>query len=88
MPASLVIVLLSRSSSGSFQGVYLAVLMDLFTRVIRGWHVSQFIDQELMIAALNRALGSGGAVCCHQLFACGEESEDQYSIGGRVTRKR
>jgi putative transposase len=36
--------------------VYLAVLMDVFTRAIRGWHLSRHIDQDLTLTALNRAL--------------------------------
>lgn len=36
--------------------VYLAVLMDVFTRAIRGWHLSRSLDQELTITALRRAL--------------------------------
>lgn len=31
--------------------VYLAVLMDVFTRVIRGWHLGTGLDQELTLAA-------------------------------------
>lgn len=37
--------------------VYLAVLMDVFTRAIRGWHLSRWLDQELSLTALRRALG-------------------------------
>jgi len=36
--------------------VYLAVIMDVFTRRIRGWHLSRSIDQGLTLAALERAL--------------------------------
>ena len=36
--------------------VYLAVLMDVFTRRIRGWHLSRGLDQELTLVALRRAL--------------------------------
>jgi putative transposase len=36
--------------------VYLAVLMDLFTRSIRGWHLSRDLDQGLTLAALDWAL--------------------------------
>lgn len=36
--------------------VYLAVLMDVFTRCIRGWQLSHSIDQGLTLAALERAL--------------------------------
>lgn len=36
--------------------VYLAVLMDVFTRSIRGWHLGRNLDQTLTLAALERAL--------------------------------
>ncbi len=36
--------------------VYLAVIMDVFTRVVRGWHLSRSLDRELSLTALRRAL--------------------------------
>lgn len=36
--------------------VYLAVIMDVFTRSIRGWHLGRSLDQELTLTALRRAL--------------------------------
>lgn len=36
--------------------VYLAVLMDVFTRSIRGWHLGHGLDQDLTLTALDRAL--------------------------------
>ena len=36
--------------------VYLAVLMDVFTRSIRGWHLGRGLDHGLTLAALERAL--------------------------------
>jgi putative transposase len=36
--------------------VYLAVLMDVFTRALRGWHLGRNLDQGLTLAALERAL--------------------------------
>src|SRR5207302_897113 len=36
--------------------VYLAILMDVFTRSIRGWHLGRDLDQGLTLAALERAL--------------------------------
>ncbi|MBL1177038.1 MAG: DDE-type integrase/transposase/recombinase [Pantanalinema sp. GBBB05] len=34
--------------------VYLAVLMDVFTRSIRGWHLARSMDVSLTIIALNQ----------------------------------
>ncbi len=39
--------------------VYLAVIMDLHTRSIRGWHLSRSLEQALTLRALQRALQSG-----------------------------
>ena len=36
--------------------VYLAVLMDVFTRCLRDWHLGRNLDQGLTLAALERAL--------------------------------
>lgn len=39
--------------------VYLAVVMDVFTRSIRGWHLGRTLHQELTLTALQRALATG-----------------------------
>jgi transposase InsO family protein len=36
--------------------VYLAVIMDVYTRSIRGWYLSRTLDQDLTLTALKRAL--------------------------------
>ena len=36
--------------------VYLALIMDVFTRSIRGWHVGRVLDYTLTLTALRRAL--------------------------------
>jgi putative transposase len=36
--------------------VYLAIVMDVFTRSIRGWQLGRSLDQGLTLAALERAL--------------------------------
>jgi putative transposase len=38
------------------EDVYLAVIMDVFTRMIRGWYLSRSLDHTLTCAALYRAL--------------------------------
>lgn len=38
--------------------VYLAVIMDVFTRGIRGWQLSRWLDQSLTLTALQRALST------------------------------
>lgn len=39
--------------------IYLAVLMDVCTRLVRGWHLSRSLDHGLALAALERALLEG-----------------------------
>lgn len=39
--------------------VYLAVIMDVFTRCIRGWRLGRSLEQDLTIAALRQALEHG-----------------------------
>jgi putative transposase len=39
--------------------VYLAVLMDVYTRCIRGWELSRHLDQALTLSALERAVATG-----------------------------
>ncbi|NEQ26875.1 MAG: DDE-type integrase/transposase/recombinase [Microcoleus sp. SIO2G3] len=39
--------------------VYLAVLMDVFTRSIRGWQLGRSLETDLTLVALKRALASG-----------------------------
>ncbi len=39
--------------------VYLSVLMDVFTRCIRGWHLGRSLDQELTLVALRMAFERG-----------------------------
>jgi putative transposase len=45
--------------------IYLAVLMDVFTRSIRGWHLGRDLDQSLTLAALERALVVGTPTIHH-----------------------
>jgi transposase InsO family protein len=39
--------------------VYLAVLMDVFSRTIRGWNLSRVLDTKLTLMALHSALSAG-----------------------------
>jgi putative transposase len=38
---------------------YLSVIMDVFTRCIRGWHLGRSLEQELTLTSLERALEGG-----------------------------
>jgi putative transposase len=39
--------------------IYLAILMDVFSRSIRGWNLGRSLEQELTLAALGRAMERG-----------------------------
>jgi transposase InsO family protein len=45
--------------------VYLAVILDIFTRKVLGWCLSRQLDQELTLAALRMALLAGRAPTIH-----------------------
>lgn len=45
--------------------VYLAVIMDVFTRAVRGWHLSRSLDRHLTLKALRRAFASGRCPLIH-----------------------
>jgi len=45
--------------------VYLAVIMDVFTRGIRGWHLGRGLDHTLTLTALHRALAKRPAPRVH-----------------------
>jgi len=45
--------------------VYLAVIMDVFTRGIRGWHLGRSLDHTLTLTALHRALAKHPAPEIH-----------------------
>ena len=41
------------------QTLYLALLIDIFTRAIRGWHLSRSMSEDLIQIALAKALATG-----------------------------
>jgi putative transposase len=42
-----------------YEFVYLAIVMDVFTRIIRGWHLGRELDHRLTLTALHKALEKG-----------------------------
>jgi putative transposase len=56
--------------------LYLAIVLDLYSRSILGWKLASSMDASLVTAALRRALDSG-LVCAHALFHSDRGS--QYS---------
>jgi putative transposase len=66
--------------------VYLAVIMDGFTRCVRGWHLSRWLDRELTLTALRRALADHVPDIHHSdqgvQYACGDYTDllTQYKV--------
>ena len=50
---------------GMGEVVYLAAVLDVFTRVVRGWDLSRSIDHQLTLCALNQALRKGTPAIHH-----------------------
>ena len=65
--------------------LYLALIMDLFSRKIVGWELSRNVDTELALAALNKAVKSRGNVkeCIHH-----SDHGSQYLAGAYMARLR
>jgi putative transposase len=59
--------------------LYLAVLMDIFTRAIRGWHLSHNLTEELVRIALERALATHPAPRIHH-----SDEGVQYAARGYI----
>jgi transposase InsO family protein len=64
------------------EDVYLAVVMDVFTRCIRGWHLSRSLDETLTTMALERALEKNVPELHHS------DQGVQYAATGYVKRLR
>jgi len=59
--------------------LYLAVLMDVFARAIRGWHLGRDLTEELVRTALERALATHPAPRIHH-----SDQGVQYAARGYV----
>lgn len=72
--------------------LYLAVLLDLFSRKVIGWALSEHIDAELTVAALRMALGERGPAegCIHHSdrgvqYACHAYVEELKAAGMMIS---
>lgn len=69
--------------------VYLAVLMDVFTRCVRGWYLSRSLDRELTLTALKRALVDHVPVIHHSdqgvQYACGDYTDLLHEHGVQIS---
>lgn len=60
------------------QFVYLALIMDVFTRSVRGWHLSRALGQDLTLAALQKALDRHPAPEIHHSDQGGQYAAKAY----------
>lgn len=69
--------------------VYLAVLMDVFTRLIRGWHLGRNLDGVLTLTALERALAQRRPEIHHSdqgvQYAAADYVDRLHQVGARVS---
>lgn len=69
--------------------VYLAVIMDVYTRAIRGWQLSRSLDRELTLSALRRALQQYVPLIHHSdqgvQYACWDYIELLLNHGVRIS---
>jgi putative transposase len=75
--------------------VYLAVVLDLFSRKVIGWALSEQIDAQLTLAALRMALEERGPVkdCIHHSdrgvqYACHAYVRELQAAGMRISMSR
>ena len=69
--------------------IYLAVIMDVFTRSIRGWHLGRSLEQELTLTALSRAFERGRPEIHHSdqgvQYAATAYVEMLTSVGSQIS---
>jgi putative transposase len=58
--------------------IYLAVVLDIFTRSLRGWHLGRYLDSDLALSALRMALAKGQPAIHHS------DQGVQYAATGYV----
>lgn len=59
--------------------VYLAVILDAFSRAVRGWHLSYSLDKQLTSTALKMALATYPAPMIHHSDQGGQYATPKYT---------
>jgi transposase InsO family protein len=69
--------------------LYLAVILDAFTRSVRGWALSRSLEQQLTLDALERALAKGIPFIFHSdqgsQYAAWQHTERLLSLGVHIS---
>lgn len=71
------------------QFIYLAVVLDAYTRAVRGWQVSKRINRQLTISALRQALLQGTPTIFHSdqgsQYACYDHTSKLVAVGAAIS---
>ncbi len=69
--------------------IYLAVILDAFTRAVRGWHLSERLTRQLTVTALRQALLAGTPMLFHSdqgsQYACWDHTALLTAVGTRIS---
>ena len=69
--------------------IYLAIIMDVYTRAIRGWRLASGLDVSLTLGALDKALGQGRPQIHHSdqglQYAAGAYTDRLTDVGARIS---
>ena len=69
--------------------IYLAVILDAYTRAVRGWHLSTRMTRQLTVTALRQALLSGTPTIFHSdqgsQYACWDHTALLTAVGTRIS---
>jgi len=69
--------------------LYLAIILDAYTRAVRGWALSRSLDQQLTLAALEMALAKGTPFIFHSdqgsQYAAWNHTERLLSLGVNIS---
>lgn len=69
--------------------IYLAVILDAFTRAVRGWALSRSLEQQLTLDALDMALAQGTPFVFHSdqgsQYAAGQHTDRLLGLGVKIS---
>jgi transposase InsO family protein len=69
--------------------IYLAVILDAYTRVVRGWALSRSLEQQLTLDALEMALAKGTPFIFHSdqgsQYAAWQHTERLLGLGVKIS---
>lgn len=69
--------------------IYLAVILDAYTRAVRGWHLSERLTRQLTVTALRQALLTGTPMIFHSdqgsQYACWDHTALLTAVGTHIS---